>query len=95
MGIQKETRQSDLTRADPKESEGASRSSRPPSARPLSIRSSGHLLPCWAALLIWHLASFQRGKTLLTVGRPPITLHRCQHYFTLYESGIQHQRRRF
>jgi hypothetical protein len=48
-----------------------------------------------AALLIWHSGIFQRGKTALTVGGR-LLRHRCQLLFhLLYESGIQHQRRRF
>ena len=49
-----------------------------------------------AALLIWHSGIFQRGKTALTVGEAAVLRHRCQLLFhLLYESGIQHQRRRF
>lgn len=49
-----------------------------------------------AALLIWHSGIFQRGKTALTVGGRDYSVTDVNYYFTYYyESGIQHQRRRF
>ena len=49
-----------------------------------------------AALLIWHSGMLPARQDRSDGGRPRLLRHRCQLLFhLLYESGIQHQRRRF